>query len=154
MKKKSIIQRAGLSRVVFVLTILISSFSFANAAEITMTKSYFQKETGGGGQVPIVPDNLSEVVYFYDNGLIKLKLKGTVWKFQGKNIYGLLVFSFVRNEGIIMPGESYQNLLMAPNYSNFQVNYVFGIMGMYTPMCKIYTYLGEGEQMAYDWQNN
>lgn len=126
----------------------------ANAASVTMTKSYFQQQTGGGGQVPIVPSNLSEVVYFFDNGLIKLKLKGTVWKYQGKNMYGLLVYSFVRNEGITMPGESYQTLIMAPNYSNFQVNYMFGFMGRYTQMYQLYTYLGEGEQMANDWRNN
>lgn len=124
-----------------------------NAASVTMTKSYFQKETGGGGQVPIASTNLSEVVYFYDNGLIKLRTSGTVWKYQGKNMYGLQVYSFVRNEGMAMPGVAYQNLLMATNYSTFQINYVFGMMGMGCPMYQLYNYLGEGEQMANDWRN-
>ena len=137
----------------FAVIAVFVSVNIASAASVTMTKSYFQKETGGGGQVPIVPSNLSEVVYFLDNDLIKLKISGTVWRYQGKNMYGLHVYSFVGNEGIAMPGVAYQTLLMAANYSTFQINYIFSIMGLGCPMYKIYNYLGEGEQMANDWAN-
>lgn len=137
----------------FAVIVVFVSANIASAASVTMTKSYFQKETGGGGQVPIVSTNLSEVVYFFDNGLIKLKTSCTVWKYQGKNMYGLHVYSFVGNNGMSMPGVAYQTLLMTSNYSSFQINYVFSIMGLGCPMYKLYNYLGEGEQMANDWAN-
>lgn len=127
--------------------------SSVSAAQITMVKSYLQSETGGGGQVPVVSNNLSEVVTFFDDGTVKLRF-GKVWKYRGNDAYGNRIYAFVRNEGISLPGYSYQGLVISSDYSRMQMNYLFGLMGRYVPMYTAYRYLGEGTEPANDWMNN
>lgn len=127
--------------------------SSVSAAQVTMVKSYLQSETGGGGQVPIVSNNLSEVVTFFDDGTVKLRF-GSVWKYRGNDAYGNRIYAFVRNEGIALPGYAYQGLAISSDYSRMQMNYLFGLMGRYVPMYTAYRYLGEGTEPANNWMNN
>lgn len=124
--------------------------SNTNASELIATKSYAVQQTGGGGQVPIVNEKMANVVNFYDDGTVQL-LMGTVWRRQGTDRFGNFVYAFVRDEGIPMPGVYYQNMVMAPDCSRFQINYVFSIMGRGCSMYKLYQYLGEGSEMARQW---
>lgn len=140
--------------VMFAALVAITVVSIrVSAAEVVMVKSYFQQETGGGGQVPRVPTNLSEVVTFFDDGTIKLRF-GTIWKYRGNDAYGNRIYAFVRNEGISLPGYAYQGLAISADYSRMQMNYLFGLMGRYVPMYTAYRYLGEGTEPANDWMYN
>lgn len=140
--------------VMFAALVAITVISVrVSAAEVIMVKSYLQQETGGGNQVPIVSNNLSEVVTFFDDGTIKLRF-GTVWKYRGNDAYGNRIYAFVRNEGIALPGYAYQGLAISSDYSRMQMNYLFGLMGRYVPMYTAYRYLGEGTEPANNWMNN
>lgn len=134
-----------------VITSLICCIS-ANAQEITMIKSYYQQETGGGGQVPMVSEKMAEVITFYDNGFIK-DMQGNVWRFKQNALNGNRIYGFVRNEGFAMPNTYYQTCVFSSDYSMMQKNYTFGIMGMMMQQYSLYRYLGEGSQPAYDWMS-
>lgn len=73
--------------IIIAIIAFVYSPANASAADLVMTKSYFQQEMGGGGQVPIVSNNIAEVVYFYDNNTVKLRT-GTVWQQQSTDAYG------------------------------------------------------------------
>ena len=116
---------------------LITCSVSVSAVEVTMVKSYFQQETGGGGQIPVVSNNLSEVATFYNDGTVKLRF-GTVWKYRGNDAYGNRIYGFVRNEGVSLPDYAYQGLVISSDYSRMQMNYLFGFMGR-MDLCTLHT---------------
>lgn len=143
-----------------ILSLLVSFFALAavafnaSAAKVTMVKSYYQQQIGGGNQCPIASNcNMSEVITFFDDGTIKFRL-GTVWKFSGTDAWGNRIYTFLRNEGIMMPGYGYQNVVIRSDYQYVQMNYLFGIGMAVMPQYTLYGYLGEGETMANEWLKN
>lgn len=139
--------------IIIAIIAFVYSSANASAADLVMTKSYFQQEMGGGGQVPIVSNNIAEVVYFYDNNTVKLRT-GTVWQLQSTDAYGNRYYRFIRNEGMSLPGYSYQALVISADYTRMQMNYLFGFMGRMCQMYSAYQLLADGESGANDWMNN
>ena len=54
----------------------------------------------------------------------------------------------------MMPNTQYVEAMFTEDYSAMQVNYVFGMMGMYIQMCRIYRFIGDGRQPAFDWMSD
>jgi hypothetical protein len=53
-----------------------------------------------------------------------------------------------------MPNTQYIEAMFTEDYSAMQVISVFGMMGRYIQMYKIYRFLGDGSQPAFDWMSN
>lgn len=140
-----------LNRILMILALMSLSIVAMDAQE--MVKSYYQQEVRGGGQVPIAPQNLATYVEWYDNGIIKM-MDGTVWRFRNQSWDGIRHYTFVKSTGIVMPNTQYIEAMFTEDYSAMQVISVFGMMGRYIQMYKIYRYLGDGSQPAFDWMSN
>lgn len=80
-------------------------------------------------------------------------MDGTRWKPNGTLLNGTYCFKYAGTNGIVIPNTQYTELLIAADYSMIQVNFVFGMPGMYQQMYTWYSYLGEGTQPAYDYIN-
>lgn len=139
------------NRIVMLLAFMSLNIAAMNAQE--MIKSYYQQETHGGGQVPIVAQNLATYVEWYDNGTIKM-MDGTVWRFRNQSWDGIRHYTFVKSTGMMMPNTQYVEAMFTEDYSAMQVNYVFGMMGRYIQMCRINRFIGDGRQPAFDWMSN
>lgn len=143
--------KKNLYRIVMLLALMSLNIAAMKAQE--MVKSYFLQETRGGGQVPIVSQNSATYVEWYDNGTIKM-MDGTVWRFRNQSWDGVRHYTFVKSTGIVMPNTRYVEAMFAKDFSAMQVNYVFGMMGRYIQMCRIYRFIGDGSQPAFDWMSN
>ena len=143
--------KKNLNRIVMLLALMSLNIAAMKAQE--MVKSYFLQETRGGGQVPIVSQNSATYVEWYDNGTIKM-MDGTVWRFRNQSWDGVRHYTFVKSTGIVMPNTRYVEAMFAKDFSAMQVNYVFGMMGRYIQMCRIYRFIGDGSQPAFDWMSN
>lgn len=135
------------------MLLALMSLNIAAMKAQEMVKSYFLQETRGGGQVPIVSQNSATYVEWYDNGTIKM-MDGTVWRFRNQSWDGVRHYTFVKSTGIVMPNTRYVEAMFAKDFSAMQVNYVFGMMGRYIQMCRIYRFIGDGSQPAFDWMSN
>ncbi len=131
-----------------VIAIAASITTFAQ----TITRSYFCQEMGTQGQAPRVPDRIATYVEWYDNGTIKM-FDGTIWKFRNQSFDGVRHYVYTGSAMPLMPGTQYVEAMFSSDYSIMQINYGFGIMGMMVPMYSIYRYLGDGNQLAFDWMN-
>ena len=117
-------------------------------------KSYFCQQitsVSRSGPNQRVPDRQATYVEWYSDGTIKM-MDGTIWKYRGQ-FNGFHNYGFVRASGIVMPGTQYVEAIFTADFSKMQINYVFGIgmMGTPIPMNSIYVLLGDGTQPAYDW---
>lgn len=121
-----------------------------------MIRSYMQKETVGqsaNGPIYNVPQNMSTWVEWSEDGRAIQMMDGTIWGYQGQDYNRIHHYKYAGTSSGSMPGTNYVEVMFSPNYDYMQINYTFGMMGMYTPMVSKWEYIGEGAQAAYDWMN-
>lgn len=133
--------------------LFFSCFTNLNAQQV---KSYMQLETVGQSvygpiQQP-APGRMATTVTWNSDGSVQL-MDGTRWTSNGTMWDGTFCFKYAGTTGIVMPNTQYQELRIAADYSMIQVNFVFGMPGMYQQMYTRYSYFGEGTQPAFDYIN-
>lgn len=147
--------KANLFSIVLLMLCFNCLFSNVRAQQI---RSYARGETTAQTELSSVTQfpttNMSMTVTWNLDGTLRL-MDGSNWKPDGSLWDGTLRYKYTGNSGIpAMPNTTYTTLLMAPDFSVMQLNYVFGMPGMYTNMSTRYTYIGDGAQPAFEYSNS
>jgi len=129
----------------------------ASAQDSETIRSYCCQQISGPstmyGPNQRVPENMATYVEWYSDNTIRM-MDGTIWKYKGCQ-NGFFYFGYVRSTGMSMPGVQYIEAIFNANFSQMQVNYLFGIglPGSAILMNSLYAFIGEGRRPASDWMN-
>lgn len=104
------------------------------------------------GPISEVPQHSGTWVEWSAKGDSITMMDGTQWK-QTRTLDGSIHYRYT---GTTRQNQPYTQLLEAifnKDYSQMNIRYVFGPMGMCVQMVGKYSYLGDGKQLAEDWIN-
>lgn len=123
------------------------------SAQAQLVRSFMHMETvGQSAQGPVYasPTNSALWVEWSNDMSTCHMLDNTVWRLQGSDMYGNIVYVYAGSSGPTMPMTTYQRAVFSADKMRMQVFYVFGMMGMYTQMAATYNYIGEDTEPAYN----
>lgn len=139
-----------MKRYLFLFTFFLI-FASQFPANAQNAKSYMLQQIGARmqGQVPTAPTNSWMIIYFSDDNKSIFMTDGTNWKYKGTNMYGQHLYAF---DGITgrnpIPYYQYQELIAQSDFSQVEVHYMFGPMGMTSPMYALYRFVADGAETA------
>lgn len=140
------------------MRLYLSIFLFLSSVFVSTPqtiRSYMENEIIGQsvqGPISEVPQHSGTWVEWSAKGDSITMMDGTQWK-QTRTLDGSIHYRYT---GTTRQNQPYTQLLEAifnKDYSQMNIRYVFGPMGMCVQMVGKYSYLGDGKQLAEDWIN-
>ena len=132
----------------FTFILIFASPFLANAQN---AKSYMLQQMGARmqGQVPTAPTNSWMIIYFSNDNKSIFMVDGTNWEYTGTNIFGQHRYAFNGLTGRnAIPYYQYQELIAESDFSKVEVHYMFGPLGMTSPMYALYRFVADGAETA------
>lgn len=136
-----------------ILVLVTLTSVFTNNAQTI--RSYMENEIicqSVQGPISEAPQHSGTWVEWSSSGDTITMMDGSLWKLN-KSIDGLIHYRYTGTSRQPQPYTQQFEAIFNKDFSQMKICYAFGPIGMTVNMVGIYSYLGDGKQLAEDWIN-